>query len=256
MDSAEKLLNALVLQLSNNSYESICVRGLLATRTQYYCILKCSNKQSTDYWPSNTHVCGFWFLPAGWDFSCHKCSEAATLLNPKSLRAQDLLCSSHIQLQSFLMTNNLKRLVFVGLSSIGRQVLVAAMIFPYSIITKSIHLVLLSLFIGYQTRLHNLLFFRFTEILLFCSMGFLSNPRAFLMVLQTVTRMTDYRFILFTASYEPLNTAALAIAAEEPSSACQREFFEDQLLLFDGRLFCFSGSVHLVKVLHLPINNS
>ncbi|OWM84925.1 hypothetical protein CDL15_Pgr027712 [Punica granatum] len=72
-------------------------------------------------------------------------------------------------------------------------------------------------------------------------MGYLKNPRSFLMVLQAVTRMTGCRFILFTASYEPLDAAVQAIAAEEAPSLNQRNFSEAGRLLFGGRVFCFCG---------------
>lgn len=74
-------------------------------------------------------------------------------------------------------------------------------------------------------------------------MGFVMNPRAFLLVLQAVASMTGHRFILFTANYEPLDAAVLAFAAEEPSSFGQIDFSEDSRLLFGGQLFCFRRSV-------------
>ncbi|KAJ4823273.1 hypothetical protein Tsubulata_028449 [Turnera subulata] len=73
------------------------------------------------------------------------------------------------------------------------------------------------------------------------NMGFLRNPRAFLQVLQTVLGITNYRFILFTAGYEPLDEAVKVIGAET-SSQSEREYNEEGVCLFDGRLFCFPGS--------------
>lgn len=76
-------------------------------------------------------------------------------------------------------------------------------------------------------------------------MGFLKNPKAFLMVLKAVIESTDYRFILFSSGYQPLDSAIQSIASsvaesselEAPALSC------DSTLLFSGRLFCFSGSI-------------
>ncbi|XP_074296845.1 sterol 3-beta-glucosyltransferase-like [Silene latifolia] len=64
-----------------------------------------------EYWPSNTRVCGFRFLPPTWQFSCNSCGEA--------LYSERKLCPVHIDLHSFLDTNMSIPLVFVGLSSAG-----------------------------------------------------------------------------------------------------------------------------------------
>lgn len=70
-------------------------------------------------------------------------------------------------------------------------------------------------------------------------MGFLKDPRAFICVLQMVLNTTNYRFILFTAGYEPLESVVRTIAAE--ASPDQKNWSEDCIPLCDGRLFCFSG---------------
>ncbi|KAL5789862.1 hypothetical protein ACOSQ2_004750 [Xanthoceras sorbifolium] len=75
------------------------------------------------------------------------------------------------------------------------------------------------------------------------SAGFLENPQAFLLVLKRVLEATSYRFILFTAGYEPLNAAIQVIAMETSSVSNQRQFSEDGINLFDGLLFCFSGTL-------------
>ncbi|XP_044489741.1 sterol 3-beta-glucosyltransferase UGT80B1 isoform X3 [Mangifera indica] len=75
------------------------------------------------------------------------------------------------------------------------------------------------------------------------SMGFLKNPQAFLLVLRTVLETASYRFILFTAGYEPLDAAIQGIAAGTSSVLNQRQVVEDGVSLFDGTLFCFSGMV-------------
>lgn len=72
-------------------------------------------------------------------------------------------------------------------------------------------------------------------------MGFLKNPQAFLRVLQTVIEITSYRFILFTAGFEPLASAVRMIAAEALSHLSQRQLSEDCISIFDGQLFCFTG---------------
>ncbi|XP_039172255.1 sterol 3-beta-glucosyltransferase [Eucalyptus grandis] len=147
-----------------------------------------------DYWPSNVRVCGFWFIPIEWQFSCQQCLQVAALDSEAHSKTEYPTCSVHVQLHSFLRTETSMPLVFVGLSSIG-------------------------------------------------SMGFMQNPRAFLAVLQIVARIKNYRFILFTAGHEPLQAAVLAAATEESSSFSQRQFGEDGIILFNGRVFCFTGSI-------------
>ncbi|XWS67593.1 hypothetical protein CRYUN_Cryun04dG0019100 [Craigia yunnanensis] len=146
-----------------------------------------------DYWPSNTHVCGFWFLPTEWQFSCQECGEISTLLSSGHLTTDDM-CSAHSELQYFLKIPLSMPPIFVGLSSIG-------------------------------------------------SMGFMRNPQAFLHVLETVLGITCYRFILFTAGYEPLDAAVQEIAYEASSVSNQRQLIQKGISLFDSRLFCFSGMI-------------
>lgn len=81
----------------------------------------------------------------------------------------------------------------------------------------------------------------------------MQNPQAFLAVLQIVIRITNYRFILFTAGHKPLQAAVLAAAAEKSSSFSQRQFSEDGIILFNGRLFCFSGSVNF-SLFYMSVN--
>uniref|UniRef100_A0A0E0JX81 Glycosyltransferase family 28 N-terminal domain-containing protein n=1 Tax=Oryza punctata TaxID=4537 RepID=A0A0E0JX81_ORYPU len=53
-------------------------------------------------------------------------------------------------------------------------------------------------------------------------MGFLRNPKAFLMVLKDVIEKTDYRFILFSSGYQPLDSAIQSVASSvAESSVCQ-----------------------------------
>ncbi|KAF3975516.1 hypothetical protein CMV_001229 [Castanea mollissima] len=70
------------------------------------------------YWPSNVRVCGFWFLPMEWQFSCKECSEIAALVSSRNLQRKDELCSAHIDLHTFLKTVSTPP-IFVGLSSVG-----------------------------------------------------------------------------------------------------------------------------------------
>jgi len=76
-------------------------------------------------------------------------------------------------------------------------------------------------------------------------MGFLRNPKAFLMVLKAAIESTDYRFILISSGYQPLDSAIRSIASSvtESSEAEASSLSDDSILLFNGRLFCFSGSV-------------
>lgn len=75
-----------------------------------------------------------------------------------------------------------------------------------------------------------------------CSMGFLRNPKAFLMVLKAAIESTDYRFILFSSGYQPLDSAIQAIASSLTESRGETPC-GDSTLLYNGRLFCFSGWV-------------
>ncbi|KAJ4717015.1 Sterol 3-beta-glucosyltransferase [Melia azedarach] len=147
-----------------------------------------------DYWPSNVRVCGFWFLPDEWQFSCKKCGEISAILSSGHLRTKTEICSAHIELQSFLEAPESVLPIFVGVSSVA-------------------------------------------------SMGFLKNPQAFLRVLQTVLQTTNYRFILFTAGYEPLDAAIRLLASGKPSFSKQEQIIQDGISLFDGKLFCCSGTI-------------
>ncbi|KAK3185010.1 hypothetical protein Dsin_032296 [Dipteronia sinensis] len=146
-----------------------------------------------DYWRSNVHCCGFWFLPIEWQFSCKECGEISAL-SPRNLKTNAKMCLAHVELQAFLEAPILIPPIFIGLSSVA-------------------------------------------------SMGFLENSRAFLLVLKRVLETTSYRFILFTAGYEPLNAAIQVIAMETSSFSNQRQFSEDGITLFGGLLYCFSGMV-------------
>nr|CAD1843062.1 unnamed protein product [Ananas comosus var. bracteatus] len=75
------------------------------------------------------------------------------------------------------------------------------------------------------------------------SMGFLRNPRAFLMVLGAVIETTNYKIILFSSGYKPLDTAIQSIASASSTALKPCTSFGDSTILFSGRLFCFSGSV-------------
>ncbi|KAJ7968095.1 Sterol 3-beta-glucosyltransferase [Quillaja saponaria] len=143
-----------------------------------------------DYWPSKVRACGFWFLPAEWQFTCKKCREMSALVASGQLYCTYELCPAHFELQAFLKTSP----IFIGLSSVG-------------------------------------------------SMGFLKSPQAFIRVLQAVLDITSYRFILFTAGYEPLETAVKVFASEAPFLSNQINVGEDCMSLFNGRLFSFSGSI-------------
>ncbi|KAL2477519.1 UDP-Glycosyltransferase superfamily protein [Forsythia ovata] len=145
------------------------------------------------YWPSRVRVCGFWFLPAEWQFSCYKCAENSSLISSWKFNAQAKLCLVHSKLQLFL-DGSPEQPVFISLSSVG-------------------------------------------------SMGFLRNPKAFLLVLGDVLDITSCKFILFTAGYEPLDAAIKMLAGKASSASDQVQSSKDETFLFDGRLFCFSGNI-------------
>ncbi|KAF1890539.1 hypothetical protein Lal_00041324 [Lupinus albus] len=156
--------------------------------TERWLSILIASGNSLAYWPSKVRVCGFWFLPTEWQFTCKKCRELSVYNSSRHQYAKVDLCPSHLELQNFIKTTP----IFIGLSSIG-------------------------------------------------SMGFLRDPCAFLRVLQCVLNTTEYRFILFTAGYEPLESTVHMIAAE--ASIDQNMRNEDCVHLYDGRLFCFSGSI-------------
>ncbi|CAD6251452.1 unnamed protein product [Miscanthus lutarioriparius] len=76
-------------------------------------------------------------------------------------------------------------------------------------------------------------------------MGFLRNPKAFLMVLKAAIESSDYRFILFSSGYKPLDSAIQSIASSENESrgVDSPSLGGDSTLLFNGHLFCFLGSI-------------
>ncbi|KAL9260707.1 Sterol 3-beta-glucosyltransferase UGT80A2-like protein [Drosera capensis] len=74
-------------------------------------------------------------------------------------------------------------------------------------------------------------------------MGFLKNSLAFLCVLQAVLEASTYRFILLSSGYEPLERAIRNIAVKQKHPSDKQEIYGDCIVLFSGRLLCFSGSV-------------
>ncbi|KAL4195505.1 hypothetical protein AMTRI_Chr05g73640 [Amborella trichopoda] len=72
-------------------------------------------------------------------------------------------------------------------------------------------------------------------------MGFMKNPQAFLELLKAVLEASDYRAILLSADYEPLNDAIMNMLGSD-NNGCDR-LSEDGVLLFYDRLFCFSGTI-------------
>lgn len=70
-----------------------------------------------DYWPTKVRVCGFWFLPFEWQFSCNSCAEISSLIFSRKLNAQEEMCSIHANLKAFLNASP-EQLIFMSLSSI------------------------------------------------------------------------------------------------------------------------------------------
>jgi hypothetical protein len=72
-----------------------------------------------DYWPLSVRVCGFWFLPNEWQFSCNECGD-----NPFAGRLgtdDSHTCSNHTELYTFISSCEPALPIFVGLSSVGRS---------------------------------------------------------------------------------------------------------------------------------------
>ncbi|XP_047980294.1 sterol 3-beta-glucosyltransferase UGT80B1 isoform X2 [Salvia hispanica] len=70
------------------------------------------------YWPSAVRVCGFWFLPAEWQFSCARCAEISSLISQRQLNDGKHWCPNHAKLKSFLDSSE-DHLIFISLSSVG-----------------------------------------------------------------------------------------------------------------------------------------
>ncbi|XP_019265807.1 PREDICTED: UDP-sugar-dependent glycosyltransferase 52 isoform X4 [Nicotiana attenuata] len=71
------------------------------------------------YWPSKVRVCGFWFPPRKWQFSCNDCAEISASGISGNLNKQNKLCSAHLGLQFFIEFPAKELPVFIGLSSVG-----------------------------------------------------------------------------------------------------------------------------------------
>ncbi|XP_049410582.1 sterol 3-beta-glucosyltransferase UGT80B1 isoform X3 [Solanum stenotomum] len=71
------------------------------------------------YWPSKVRVCGFWFPPKEWQFSCNDCAEISASVSSGSSNKQNELCSIHLSLQFFIEFPATELPIFIGLSSIG-----------------------------------------------------------------------------------------------------------------------------------------
>ncbi|KAM7251669.1 hypothetical protein ACFE04_023552 [Oxalis oulophora] len=73
------------------------------------------------YWPLNVRVCGFWFLPIDWQYSCERCGEISALLSSGHMRTKVEMCPAHVGLESFLKTPESVPPIFIGFSSIGNM---------------------------------------------------------------------------------------------------------------------------------------
>ncbi|XP_055816236.1 uncharacterized protein LOC129885824 isoform X2 [Solanum dulcamara] len=71
------------------------------------------------YWPSKVRVCGFWFPPREWQFSCNDCTDISASVSTGSSNKQNKLCSIHLSLQLFIEFPATELPIFIGLSSIG-----------------------------------------------------------------------------------------------------------------------------------------
>ncbi|XP_018439017.1 sterol 3-beta-glucosyltransferase-like isoform X2 [Raphanus sativus] len=73
-----------------------------------------------DYWPLSVRVCGFWFLPNEWQFSCNKCGDSPSSAGLLGTTDESHACSNHTGLYAFVSDSLEPALpIFVGLSSIG-----------------------------------------------------------------------------------------------------------------------------------------
>ncbi|KAJ4887875.1 UDP-Glycosyltransferase superfamily protein [Raphanus sativus] len=73
-----------------------------------------------DYWPLSVRVCGFWFLPNEWQFSCNKCGESPSSAGLLGTTDDSHACADHTELYAFVSDSLEPALpIFIGLSSIG-----------------------------------------------------------------------------------------------------------------------------------------
>lgn len=192
---------------------------------------------STDYWPLSVRVCGFWFLPNEWQFSCNKCGDNsfAGLLGTDDSHT----CSNHTELYTFISSCEPALPIFVGLSSVGRS--------KFKLIPlNQFWLCFQHLLFQKNTDIYSVRYLTHAELvygsnvsLCFCSMGFVRDPIAFLRILQSVIQITGYRFIIFTAGYGPLDAAIWTIANRSDSS--EKQPLHVGISIFNGKLFCYSG---------------
>ncbi|KAG6497261.1 hypothetical protein ZIOFF_045159 [Zingiber officinale] len=218
-----------------------------------------------DYWPPNTHACGFWFLPLEWQFSCNGCREIVSPNPSSSMTRKNELCATHADMQQFLTQRSYSCLpIFIGLSSIGRDneakekhATCPIPHFTYQhyglyptkccanlLSTSMLFLLGTNVLCSTQGTMEYSCHLPVLQVIsLFHSMGFLKNPHAFLRVLEAVIEATEYHFILLTAGYEPLDACIKSIAATLTSKVDPQLDTSDGTLLFSDRLYCFSGSI-------------
>lgn len=65
-------------------------------------------------------MCGFWFLPNEWQFSCNKCGESPSSAGLLGTTDDSHACADHTELYAFVSDSLEPALpIFIGLSSIG-----------------------------------------------------------------------------------------------------------------------------------------
>lgn len=67
-------------------------------------------------------MCGFWFLPNEWQFSCNKCGDSPSSAGILGTTDDSHACADHTELYAFVSDSLEPALpIFIGLSSIGRS---------------------------------------------------------------------------------------------------------------------------------------
>ncbi|XP_038681893.1 UDP-sugar-dependent glycosyltransferase 52 isoform X2 [Tripterygium wilfordii] len=157
-----------------------------------------------DYWPSNVHVCGFWFLPIEWQFSCRECAEKAVHYSSQHKRTEEEMCSAHADLFSFLNGPSSLPPIFIGLSSVGSMGLL-----------KNPHALLRVLQTVLETTSHRFILFTAAYEPLEAAVWEVS--------METASSLKHY--------------------SQASSHKNQMNSCKDGISLFDNRLFCYSGMI-------------
>lgn len=187
------------------------------------------------YWPSSISVCGFWFTPLEWDVAPEVNPGLSVVqAKPKSLKGPASFRGAPLDLvvrQSCLVTETLQH------GSTKKR--------SYKPPVKLGHFLSEHKFDESENKDDRPIFLGFSST---GNMGFLERPGSMLKVLKAVLEATDSSAILFTAGHPPLDLEVTELCDENLSTQYleaeqKRNLLQEGLCCFNGRLFCYSGSV-------------